>query len=158
VAENLKIREMRPEEREALVDLIVSVFEKTSIAKNIAESFGAINGLPWQEDKADHARKDLENSDVVLVGEIEGKPAAVLTLTYNRKFATGSMGHLAVAARFQGRGVGRSMLGEGFARLESDGLKYAAIDCLDQNAGAEGLYKSEGFVEVARKVMMFRAL
>ncbi len=156
--DDLKIREMRPDEVEDLVGLIVDVFEDVSIAKNTVDRFGPLNGHPWQEAKGDAARKDITTADVVLVGEIDGRIVTLITLHYDAKFSIAQIVHLAVAASAQGQGIGRRMLREGLERCRRDGLKYAAIDALEQNPRAEGLYKAEGFTEVARKIMMFRPL
>ncbi len=157
-ADDLKIREMRPGETEDLVRLIIDVFKEVSIAKNTVDRFGPLNGHPWDVAKGDAARGDINTADVVLVGELDGRVVTMITAHYDRKFSIAQIVHLAVAKSAQGAGVGRRMLREALERARSDGIRNASIDALEQNPRAEGLYKSEGFAEVGRKIMMFRPL
>jgi len=138
--------------------MIVDVFEDVSVAKNIVDRFGPLNGHGWEAAKADAARRDIDSADVVFVGEIGGRIAAMITIKYDRKFSIGHIGHMAVAREYQGRGHGRRMLRAAIDRMRADGIRYSSIDALEQNPRAERLYKSEGFTEVARKIMMFRPL
>ena len=155
---DLTIRTMRPEEAETLVQLILDTFEHASLAKNITDRYGLINGHDWKERKGESAREDIKSADVVLVGEIDGAVAAMMTLSWDRKYATGHIPHLAVAKEFQGRGFGRRMIRAGLDMMRAEGLKYARIDALEQNERAVGLYTSEGFSEVGKKIHLFRPL
>ncbi|MHC4713617.1 MAG: GNAT family N-acetyltransferase [Planctomycetota bacterium] len=157
-ADDLRIREMRPGEAEDLVRLIIDVFEEVSIAKNTVDRFGPLNGHPWHVAKGDSARGDINTADVVLVGELDGQIVTMLTVHYDRKVSIAQIVHLAVAKSAQGAGIGRKMLHAALERARGDGIKYASIDALEQNPRAEGLYRSEGFAEVGRKIMMFRPL
>ncbi len=153
------IREMRPGEEAALVALALSVWAPASMAKNITDAWGPINGHPWTDHKADQLLGDIDSADSVLVAESpDGAAASFVTLRFDRKYATGTIGHLAVAADLQGKGLGRRMIRESLARFRREGLKYARIDALVQNERAWGLYQSEGFVEVAKTTHLFQPL
>lgn len=154
----LVVREMRPGEEAVVVSLTLSIWEKVSVAKNITDRFGPLNGHTWTDHKADQILAEINKAEVVLIGELGGQAAAFATLVYDRKYATGAVGHLGVAREFQDKGLGRGMLRECFTRMRRDGLKYARIDTLVQNERGEYLYKSEGFEEVGRTIHMFRPL
>lgn len=155
---DLTIRAMRADEIDDLVRVIVEVFEDVSVAKNTADRFGPLNGYSWEVSKGDAARDDIDSADVVLVGESDGALAAMATIKYDLKFSIGHIGHMAVAAQFQGRGLGRRMVRAAIDRMRADGIRYSSVEALEQNPRAERLYKSEGFTEVARKIMLFRPL
>jgi len=152
------VRRMRPGEAEDLVRLVVGVFEKVSVAKNTIDLFGPLNSYPWEEAKGDAVRDDISSADVVLVCLVGGALAAMATIKYDRKYSIGQIRHVAVAKGHQRRGLGRRMVNEALARMREDGIRYASIEALEQNGAAESLYRAEGFVEVARKIMMFRPL
>jgi ribosomal protein S18 acetylase RimI-like enzyme len=152
------IREIRAGEEAFVVALTVDVWEKVSVAKNIVDRFGRLEGHEWTEQKADQILAELNKADVVLVGDRDGEIVAFATLLYDRKYLTGAIGHLGVAGSEQGKGLGRRMLRAAADRFRRDGLKYARIDALVQNPRAIHLYESEGFEEVGRSVHLFRKL
>ncbi|MCD6406111.1 MAG: GNAT family N-acetyltransferase [Planctomycetes bacterium] len=156
--DEIEIRQMRPDEQETVVQLVLDTFAEVSVAKNITDRFGSINGRTWQEMKTKTTGEDVAGSDVVLVGESGGEVVAMLTITYERSNSVGHIVHLAVARSTQGRGLGRRMVREALARMKSDGLKYARIEALDQNPRARSLYESEGFEEIGLQHLLFRAL
>ncbi len=155
---DIEIRQMRPGEQEAVVQLVLDTFAEVSVAKNITDRFGPINGHTWQEMKAETTGKDVAGSDVVLVAEAAGEVVAMLTMTYERNASIGHIVHLAVARSQQGRGLGRRMTRKALDRMKSDGLKYARIEALDQNPRARSLYESEGFEEIGLQHLLFRVL
>jgi len=150
------IREMRAGEQAFVVELVLSIWDKASIFKNICDRYNDINGHPWTDAKADQMMAELDKADVVLIGETGGASVAFATLIYDRKYATGLVGHLGVSRDAQDKGLGRKMLRECLARMKRDGMKYARIDTLVQNPRAAHLYESEGFQEIARSIHMFR--
>ena len=154
----LVIREMRPGEQAFLVALTLEIWDKVSVAKNITDRLGSINGHPWTDHKADQVLMDVDSAEVVLVGEMDGRIVAFATLRYDRKYSTGTVGHLGVASDVQGAGLGRRMLRAALDRFRRDGLTLARIDTLAQNDRARKLYQSEGFTEVGRSIHLFRPL
>ena len=58
---------------------------------------------------------------------------------------------IAVAEAFQRKGIARRLLGELEARLRSGGVKTIWLEVRASNAGAQGLYRSLGFVESGRR-------
>jgi GNAT superfamily N-acetyltransferase len=149
---------MRPGEEALIVDITLSVWQDVSIAKNMCDTIGDINGHPWTDQKADHVLADINRSAVVLVGESSGMIAAFATLIYDAKYAIGTLGHLGVAAPFQNKGFGHRMIRASLDRMRADGMKIARIDTLAQNERCCRLYPSEGFREVARTVHFFQTL
>ena len=156
--EGLAVRDMLPSEEAFVVELTISIWDKVSIFKNICDRYGEVNGHPWTDGKADQIIAELDRADVVLVGEVGGERVAFATLIYDRKYATGTVGHLGVARGTQNKGIGRAMLRAGLARMKRDGMKYSRIDTLAQNPRAAHLYESEGFQEVARSIHYFMPL
>jgi ribosomal protein S18 acetylase RimI-like enzyme len=155
---NLVVRDMRPGEEAFVVDLTLSIWDKVSVAKDITDRFGSLNGHPWTDHKADQILAEVNKADAVLIGDLVGSPVAFATLLYDRKYATGAVGHLGVARGIQDKGLGRAMLRECVARMKRDGMKYARIDTLVRNERGAHLYQSEGFEEIARTMHMFRVL
>ncbi len=152
------IRQMRPGEEALIVDITLSVWQDVSVAKRMCDIIGDINGHPWTDHKADQVLAEMNRSSVILVGEVSGAIAAFATLIYDAKYATGTLGHLGVAAPFQNRGLGRLMIRASLDRMRADGMKIARIDTLAHNERGCHLYPSEGFREVARTVHFFQTL
>ena len=157
-AKAVVFRDMRPGEEVFLVALVVSVWEKTSMAKLITDRVGKMNGYEWTDNKADEALADISGADVVLVGEADGKLASFATVHYSPKYAMARVAHFAVARECQGRGVGRAMMEALLSRMRRDGMKYARVEAMEHNAPAVSLYKSAGFDELTRQVCLFREL
>jgi len=154
----LSIREMKPGEGGEVIGLVEETFGRTSVPAAVEARFGAINGRSWREVMGDVARGCLDECDVVLVGEVGGRPVAMATLDYNRKYSRGHVGLLAVAEDHQGRGIGREMVRAALSRMRDDRLRYAAIETLSKNERAARLYESEGFEEVGRQIQYFQVL
>ena len=53
---------------------------------------------------------------------------------------------------YQGKGLGRAMLGHAVAFFRRSGMEVAKIETLEQNPVGQALYPKLGFREVARQV------
>ena len=81
-----------------------------------------------------------------LIIEHEGQPVGVIRVT--RDGATGSVHGFAIEPAWQGRGIGRDVLGRVCRRLLDQGAERVALEVAVDNDHALGLYTSRGFAPV----------
>lgn len=153
----LAVRLASPADYEPIERLVIAAFEPITWQKKLDERFGPLNGCDWQARWHDRLLKILA-TQIVLLGEQDGKLAAVATATIDQRAALGFIDVLAVSHEFQGQGLGREMLRATMDHLKSLGCQYVNLDCLTDNEVGNALYVTEGFEEVARHIRWFRKL
>jgi ribosomal protein S18 acetylase RimI-like enzyme len=153
----LHIRPATPSDFSGLEKLVISCFEPITWQKKLDERFGPLNGLDWRERWRLRLAKIFATQEV-LVGEVQGKLAAMASGTVDRDTALGFIDVLGVGASFQGQGLGRRMLRGMMQHLQALGCQYVNLDCLTDNDTGNALYQSEGFEETARHIRWFRRL
>jgi ribosomal protein S18 acetylase RimI-like enzyme len=146
----LTFRPARPGEYDALEAMVIDSFEPITWFKTLDERFGPLNG---------HERiQNVFRTEMILVGETGGEVVAFASGTYDEACRLGYIDILAVKQSHQGQGYGREMLRGMLAHFQSLGAEQAHLECLSDNDTGNALYRSEGFVEVARSVRWFRRL
>jgi ribosomal protein S18 acetylase RimI-like enzyme len=153
----LYIRQATPGDFAALEELVIDSFEPITWQKKLDEQIGPLNGLDWRERWRLRLGKIFSTQEV-LVGELEGKLAAMASGTVDRPAALGFIDVLGVGKDFQGQGFGRQMLRGMMQHLKSLGCLYVNLDCLTDNDAGNALYRSEGFEEAARHIRWFTRL
>ena len=153
----LHVRLATENDHAALEKLVIDSFEPITWQKKLDAQVGPLNGCDWRQRWTNRLRK-IFATQTVFVGETEGKPTAMASITIDRESALGFVDVLAVGRDFQGRGIGREMLRGTIEQLKSLGCKYVHLDCLIHNDAGNALYKSEGFEEVARHIRWFKKL
>lgn len=139
----------------SLKTMVIEAFEPITWQKQLDQDFGPLNGRDWRERWS--ARLDnIFKTQIVLVGESSGRLAAMASATFDRDAALGFIDVLAVSCEFQGHGLGKLMLRGMIEHLKSLGCQFVNLDCLTDNDVGNSLYKSEGFVEVARHIRWFK--
>jgi ribosomal protein S18 acetylase RimI-like enzyme len=137
--------------------LVIESFEPITWQKKLDARIGPLNGHDWQDRWAARLKR-IFATQVVLVGELGGKLAAIASATVDREAGLGFIDVLAVGRGFQGRGLGREMLRGTIEHLKALGCKYVNLDCLTDNDAGNALYASEGFEEVARHIRWFKRI
>jgi ribosomal protein S18 acetylase RimI-like enzyme len=153
----LHIRPAAPIDFSALEELVIACFEPITWQKNLDERFGPLNGLDWRERWRLRLAKIFATQEV-LVGEVDGKLAAMASGTVDQDAALGFIDVLGVGRDFQGQGLGRQMLRAMMEHLKKLGCHYVNLDCLTDNDAGNALYQREGFEETARHIRWFRRL
>ncbi len=147
------IRTAKPEELDALIEIIRITFEKVSIDKSIEDHFGQLTGMPWIDRKAADIRRDLaQNPQGVFVKVVDEKIAGFITTAIDRDFSTGRIPHLAVLPEYQGKGIGKELLHYALQYIKASGMKLMRIEVLAHNKGAFKLYREFGFEEVSAQL------
>src|SRR5262249_26274653 len=137
--------------------LVIEAFEPITWAKKLDDRMEPLNGLDWR--KRWQARlQNIFNTQIILAGEADQRIQAMSSGTLDRGPALAYIDLIAVDRRAQGRGFGREMLRGMMEHMKNLGAKYINLDCLVDNDTANGLYRSEGFEEVARHIRWFRRL
>ena len=142
---------------EALECLVIDSFEPITWQKKLDARFGPLNGRDWRA-RWQARLKSIFATQIVLIGEADGRLAAMASSTIDRDSALGFIDVLAVSRDFQGRGLGREMLRAMVEHLRAAGCQYVNLDCLTDNDAANALYTSEGFQEVARHIRWFKKI
>ena len=151
----LQIRPAAAPDLPAIESLVIESFAPVTWARKLDDEFGPLNGLDWRARWKLRLQKIFQDQ-VVLVGEAEGALAAMSSSTLDRPSALAYIDLLAVARPHQKQGYGREMLRGTIRHMEQLGAKYVNLDCLADNDNANGLYRSEGFQEMARHIRWFR--
>jgi ribosomal protein S18 acetylase RimI-like enzyme len=147
------IRLYQPSDVEALKRLTLEGFTGVSIDHDIEQQFGPINGHDWRWRKARHIDDDVNRDQSgVFVAEDDGQIVGYVTTWQDAAAGIGHIPNLAVAESHRNQGLGRKLLEHAVSHFRSAGLTHAKIETLAQNAIGNHLYRSLGFVEVARQV------
>ena len=153
----LQTRLVQPADYEPLARLVIDSFEPITWQKKLDARLGPLNGRDWRE-RWQARLRTIFATQIVLVGQCEGRLAAMASGTIDQGAALGFIDVLGVGREFQGRGLGREMLRAMIEHLRSRGCQYVNLDCLTDNDTANALYQSEGFEEVARHIRWFRKI
>lgn len=153
----LTVRPATTDDQVAVEGLVIDAFEPITWQKKLDASFGPLNERDWRQ-RWQSRLGHVFQTQIVLVGEIEGRLCAAATATVDRQSALGFIDILAVGRAFQGRGLGRQMLRATIEHLRGLGCQYVHLDCLADNEVGNALYAGEGFQEVARHIRWFRKI
>ncbi|MCC7496647.1 MAG: GNAT family N-acetyltransferase [Bryobacterales bacterium] len=134
--------------------LTIDSFEPITWARKLDERFGPLNGKDWRE-RWQARFAHIFATQIILVGEVNGKPVGLATATVDAVTALGFIDLLCVFAGEQGKGYGKAMLRGMLRHLKTQGCLHANLDCLADNEAGNRLYASEGFEEVARSIRWF---
>lgn len=153
----LSFRAPRPDEYDMLETLVIDSFEPITWFKTLDERFGPLNGQDWRARW--HTRmQNVLRTEILLVGEEEGKVIAFSSGTYDAASRLGFVDLLAVQQGQQGKGYGREMLRGMIAHFQSLGAQQVNLECLADNDAGNALYRAEGFIEVTRSIRWFLKL
>jgi ribosomal protein S18 acetylase RimI-like enzyme len=154
---SLAIRPATSADHAAIERLVLESFEPITWQKKLDAKFGPLNGRDWRARWLSRLHKIFEKQ-IVLVGEDDGRVAAMASGSIDLAAALGFIDVLAVDRYLQGRGYGREMLRGMIEHLRGRGCEYVNLDCLTDNEAGNALYASEGFQEVARHIRWFRKI
>lgn len=148
-----QIRLYDPADLPRLRELTVEAFENVSIDRNIETHFGLIAGHDWRWRKARHVDQDVERDPCgTFVADQDGEVVGYISTWIDQEAGLGNIPNLAVRADLRGQGLGRRLIQRALDHFRTQGIRYARIETLAQNAIGQHLYPSCGFREVARQV------
>src|SRR5205814_1737437 len=108
---------------------------------------------------ARHLDEDVVANPVgVFVAELEGRIVGFISTRVDREAGKGRIPNLAVAEEVRNHGLGRQLIERALDYFRTEGLAYAVIETMAQNAIGHHLYTACGFTEVARQVHFARRL
>jgi len=154
---SLSTRPATAADYDQLTELVIDSFEPITWQKKLDARFGPLNGRDWRA-RWQSRLQNIFATQVVLVGASEGVLATMASASIDEAAALAYIDVLCVGRSFQGRGYGRDMLRAMLDHLRGLGCQSVNLDCLTDNDGANALYQSEGFTEVARHIRWFRQL
>src|SRR5579871_2236188 len=153
------IRTYRPDDLPTLKRLTVESFGEVTLEQDVERVLGVLNEHDWRWRKARHIDEDVEAHPAgVFVAESGGAVVGYITTRIDREAGKGRIPNLAVAAEMRGQGLGRLLIEHALDYFRREGLAYAMIETMAQNAVGNRLYPSCGFIEVARQVHFARKL
>ena len=147
-------RPYQPSDYVAIKELTVTAFDGVTLEQNVEQALGGeLAGHDWQWRKGRHVDEDVAaNAAGIMVAEQSGKVVGYISTIIDRAAGKGRIPNLAVAAELRGHGLGRELIERALEYFRAEGLAYAMIETMAQNAIGQHLYTSCGFVEVARQV------
>jgi ribosomal protein S18 acetylase RimI-like enzyme len=148
-----------PSDLDPIKQLTVESFASVTLEQNVEEHLGLLRGHDWRWRKARHLDEDAAaNPAGIFVAEAQGRIVGYITTRVDPDAGKGRIPNLAVATEFRGQGLGRQLIERALDYFRAEGLDYAVIETMAQNAVGHHLYSSCGFVEVARQVHFARKL
>ena len=149
---DVSMRLYRPEDLEPIKQLTIDSFGGVTIEENIEAALGVLNGHDWRWRKARHIDDDVAaNPAGIFVAESKGRMVGYITTRLDRGAGKGRIPNLAVAADFRGAGLGRKLIERALVYFRTEGMVFAVIETMAQNAIGQHLYPACGFVEIARQ-------
>ena len=153
------MRPYRPNDADDLRRLTVDSFAGVTLEQNVEDALGVLNGRDWRWRKARHVDEDVAaNPAGVFVAEAGGRVVGYVSTRVDREAGKGRIPNLAVAEEARNQGLGRRLIEHALDYFRAEGLEYAVIETMAQNAIGHHLYTACGFVEVARQVHFARKL
>src|SRR6266568_5493922 len=153
------LRLYRPDDLEAIKRLTIESFAGVTIEENLEAALGILNGRDWRWRKARHLDEDAApNAPGIFVAEADNQVVGYITTRIDRAAGKGRIPNLAVAAEFRGLGLGRQLIERALEYFRAEGLVYAVIETMAQNAVGQHVYPACGFLEIARQVHFARKL
>jgi ribosomal protein S18 acetylase RimI-like enzyme len=155
----VSFRLYRPDDLAWLKSLTIESFSGVTIEENVENALGILNGRDWRWRKARHLDEDVAANPLgIFIAECEGRRAGYITTRIDREAGKGRIPNLAVAPEFRGQGLGRQLIEHALDYFRGEGLVFAVIETMAQNAIGQHLYPACGFVEVARQAHFARKL
>lgn len=147
------VRTYKPEDLDKIKEITVICFEGVSIDHNIEKAFGQFAKTDWKSRKAAHMDDDAAvNPEGIFVWEQNGEVIGYITTRLFHDALIGQIPNISVLPGHQGKGIGKALMKAAFDYFESQGMKVAKIETLDQNDIGQNFYPSTGFQEVARQI------
>jgi len=155
----VSLRLFRPDDLEVIKRLTIDSFGGVTIEENLETALGVLNGHDWRWRKARHLDEDAAVNPIgIFVAEAENKLVGYITTRIDREAGKGRIPNLAVSEHFRGQGLGRLLIDRALEYFRAEGLVYAVIETMAQNAVGQHLYPACGFVEIARQAHFARKL
>ena len=149
----MMIRAYRESDRDAVREIAAVCFEGVSIDHNIEKKFGLIGGKDWRWRKKRQIDDDLDaNSGGFFVAETGNSVIGYISTLVDRESKIGSIPNFSVLPGHQKKGVGEALANAAVTYLKEQGMEYARIETLEQNAVGRHFYPKLGFIEVARQI------
>jgi ribosomal protein S18 acetylase RimI-like enzyme len=156
---NIALRVYQPADLEAIKKLTLDSFGGVTIEENVESALGPLNGHDWRWRKARHIDEDTAaNPTGIFIAEIGEHLVGYITTRIDRDAGKGRIPNLAVSAECRGQGLGRRLIEHALEYFRAQGLVYAVIETMAQNALGQHLYPACGFTEIARQVHFARRL
>lgn len=152
-ADEVRIRPARPGDVAAMIAITAEVFGPFALERKIEDLLGRAGDADWVGLKAANIRRAVAwGASSCFVAEMGGRVVGFVTTTILEDASRGTIADLAVAADWQGRGLGRRLILRALERFRQLGLKQAKIETLACNPVGQHLYPSVGFREVVRQI------
>lgn len=149
----MTIRLYAPADLETLRRITTEGFDGTAIDQSVERELGIVGGRDWRWRKARQIDEDCAaNPSGVFVAETDGKILGYITTLIDREAGKGRIPNLAVDASARGSGIGRKLIEHALDYFRREGLAFAMIETMTNNAAGQHLYPSCGFIEVARQI------
>jgi ribosomal protein S18 acetylase RimI-like enzyme len=151
MAHSVVIRDVRPEDVEAIVDIALAAWEPINVyrRKVMEDELFAAAVPDWQGRKARDIRSACApgSGATVCVAEDGGQIVGFVTFYVHDASRIGEIGNNAVHPAFRGKGIATAMYQHAFERLRERGMRFvrAATGGDQAHAPARRAYERAGF-------------
>ena len=164
MAEDVLIRDVRPDDVETLVEIAVAAWAPINAERLrfMGEELFGILHSGWQERKARQVRAACAPGSRagVCVAEIDGRAVGFATYWTDDATGIGELSNNAVHADVRGRGLGGRMYEYVFERLRERGMRFVVVRTGGDagHAPARRAYEKAGFDVQDPKMVYYRRL
>lgn len=155
----VSIRQYTSSDLPTIKRITVDCFEGVTLERNVEAALGVLHNRDWRWRKARHIDDDVgANHAGFFVAEMDGSPVGYVSTQIDTAAGKGRIANLAVAGELRGQGIGRRLIEHALEYFRGEGLAYAVIETMAENAVGQYLYPACGFVAVGRQVHYARRL
>ncbi len=164
MAQDMIIRDIRPEDVDAVVEIALAAWEPIYAYRRRLMGDGIFSALTpdWRAHKAREVRWGCQpRQDAgVFVAEEEGRVIAFITFHIDDASHTGEIGNNAVRPDCQGRGIAGRMYAYVLDKMRERGMRYAKVTTGGDpaHAPARRAYEKAGFQIQIPSVTFYREL
>jgi len=151
MAHEVIIRDVRPEDVEAIVDIAVAAWEPINAYRRdlMGDELFAAAVPDWRGRKARDVRSACAGGSTtrVCVAEEDGQVVGFVTFYVHEASGIGEIGNNAVHPSFRGRGIATAMYRHAFEKLQERGMRFvrAGTGGDPAHAPARRAYERAGF-------------
>ena len=158
------IREYRPEDLEAVLDIAVAAWQPVYASRQeaLGDELFALFHSEWQADKRRAVREACEGaqSAMMCIAEVDGRVAGFASYYATTERRAGEIGNNAVHPDFQGQGIGTRMYYSVCDHLRALGMRCVTVETggEESHAPARRAYAKAGFEAEFPMVRYYRKL
>lgn len=135
-----------------ILELTKEGFQGVSIDYQMEVQLGYV-APGWEERKCGDIRRLVQaEPQGVFVAEVDSRVVGYIIVSSSAEKSLGRITDIVVDAQMRSRGIGRMLITRALDYIKAQGLAFAKIETLENNAVGQALYPQFGFKEITRQI------